>query len=429
MKTFQIQTLGCKVNAYESEYYRQTFLNAGYLEGLPKESTDIVVINTCTVTNTASFKSRQKIAQAKKTNPNAFIVVIGCYVQTHHDYLKEKYEIDLLIGTKDKNNFLNIIESMQKHDEFELPRNFETLPVISFKHQKKAYIKIQDGCNQFCTYCIIPYARGRERSLSEEEIINQIKHYDSHKEITLAGIHTGRYGKELNTSLYNLLVNIIENTTIERIRISSIEVTEISDEIIQLIKSEPRFARHLHIPIQAANDTILEAMNRPYTINEYIEKLNYIRQEIADICISTDLIVGFPGETEEIFESTLSKLIECDFSFMHVFPYSKREFTKASTFQPQYSNEIKKDRVHRALRLSELNNQVILKSWIGKVLEVLCEDFQNEYIFGYSSQYLPVLIKTTDNLINKIIRCKVIDVLDEYLIVERDVNHEIESIV
>lgn len=429
MKTFQIQTLGCKVNAYESEYYRQTFLNAGYLEGLPKEPTDIVVINTCTVTNTASFKSRQKIAQTKKNNPNAFIVVIGCYVQTHHDYLKEKYEIDLLIGTKDKNNFLQIIESMQIHNEFELPKNFETLPILSFKHQKKAYIKVQDGCNQFCTYCIIPYARGRERSLSEDEIINQIKHYDNHKEITLAGIHTGRYGKEINTTLYNLLVNVIENTLIERIRISSIEVTEITHEIIQLIKLVPRFARHLHIPIQAADDNVLKAMNRPYTIDEYIQKLNYIRQEIPDICISTDLIVGFPSETEEIFESSLSKLIECNFSFMHVFPYSKRELTKAATMQPQYSNEVKKDRVHKALRLSDINNQLILKSWIGKELEVLCEDFQNEFIFGYSSQYLPVLVKTTDNLINKIIRCKVIDVLDEYLIAEREANNEIESIV
>lgn len=426
MKTFQIQTLGCKVNAYESEFYRQTFLNAGYLEGLPKESTDIVVINTCTVTNTASFKSRQKIAQAKKTNPNAFIVVIGCYVQTHHDYLKEKYDIDLLIGTKDKNNFLQIIEKMQDHSKFELPKKFEILPVISFKHQKKAYIKVQDGCDQFCTYCIIPYARGRERSLSENEIINQIRHYDSHKEITLAGIHIGRYGKGLNTSLYNLLVNIVKNTSIERIRISSIEVTEISDEIIQLIKSEPRFARHLHIPIQAADDFVLSEMNRPYTVSEYIEKLNYIRNEIPDICISTDLIVGFPSETEEIFETSLKRLAECNFSFMHVFPYSKREFTKAATMQPQYSNEIKKDRVHRALRLSNLNNQIVLKSWIGKEINVLFEDFQNDYIFGYSSQYLPVLIKTTDNLINEIIRCKVIDVLDEYLIVEREVNHEIE---
>lgn len=429
MKTFQIQTLGCKVNAYESEYYRQTLINAGYLEGLPKEPTDIVVINTCTVTNTASFKSRQKIAQAKKTNPNAFVVVIGCYVQTHHDYLKEKFDIDLLIGTKDKNNILQIIQSMQIHNEFELPKNFESLPVLSFKHQKKAYIKIQDGCNQFCTYCIIPYARGRERSLSEDEIINQIKHYDKHKEIILTGIHTGRYGKESNTSLYNLLANIVKNTTIERIRISSIEVTEITDEIIQLIKSEPRFAKHLHIPIQSADDFVLKAMNRPYTFKEFLEKINYIKQEIPDICISTDLIVGFPSETEEIFESSLSKLIECNFSFMHVFPYSKRELTKAATMQPQYTSEIKKDRVHRALKLSDLNNQKTLKSWIGKELEVLCEDFQNEYIFGYSSQYLPVLVKTNDNLINKIIRCKVIDVLDEYLIVEREDNHETESIV
>jgi threonylcarbamoyladenosine tRNA methylthiotransferase MtaB len=429
MKTFQIQTLGCKVNTYESEYYRQTLLNAGYLEDVSNETTDIVVINTCTVTNTASFKSRQKIAQAKKTNPHAFIVVIGCYVQTHHDYLKEKYDIDLLIGTKDKNYFLQMIESMQNHDEFELPKKFETLPILSFKHQKKAYIKIQDGCNQFCTYCIIPYARGRERSLSEEEIVNQIKHFDSHKEITLAGIHTGRYGKELNTSLYNLLINIIENTRIDRIRISSIEVTEISDEIIQLIKSEPRFARHLHVPIQAANDQVLKAMNRPYTVTEYIEKLNYIRHEIPDICISTDLIVGFPSETEEIFESSLTKLNECNFSFMHVFPFSKRELTEAATMQPQYSSEVKKDRVHKALKLSDLNNQLILKSWIGKKIDVLCEGYHDNYIFGYSSQYLPVLVIKTDDLINKIIRCKVIDVLDEYLIAEREENYEIESII
>jgi threonylcarbamoyladenosine tRNA methylthiotransferase MtaB len=429
MKTFQIQTLGCKVNTYESEYYRQTLLNAGYLEDVSNETTDIVVINTCTVTNTASFKSRQKIAQAKKTNPHAFIVVIGCYVQTHHDYLKEKYDIDLLIGTKDKNYFLQMIESMQNHDEFELPKKFETLPILSFKHQKKAYIKIQDGCNQFCTYCIIPYARGRERSLSEEEIVNQIKHFDSHKEITLAGIHTGRYGKELNTSLYNLLINIIENTRIDRIRISSIEVTEISDEIIQLIKSEPRFARHLHVPIQAANDQVLKAMNRPYTVNDYIEKLNYIRHEIPDICISTDLIVGFPSETEEIFESSLTKLNECNFSFMHVFPFSKRELTEAATMQPQYSSEVKKDRVHKALKLSDLNNQLILKSWIGKKIDVLCEGYHDNYIFGYSSQYLPVLVIKTDDLINKIIRCKVIDVLDEYLIAEREENYEIESII
>lgn len=428
MKTFQIQTLGCKVNAYESEYYRQTLLNAGYYESLPKEKTDFVIINTCTITNTASFKSRQKITQAKKTNPDAFIVVVGCYVQMHHDFLKEKYQVDLLIGTKDKERLLDLIEQKQDNKQFDLPKNFEALPIHSFKHQKKAYIKVQDGCNQFCSYCIIPYARGRERSLEQDEVIQQINTYSEHKEITLAGIHTGRYGKDINTSLYELLKRIVNETNIERIRISSIEITEITDEIIELIKDEPRFARHLHIPIQAADNEVLYSMNRPYTIEDYLEKIHYIRERIPDICISTDLIVGFPTETEEKFEASLENIKNCLFSFMHVFPYSKREMTQAAQYENQFTNDIKKDRVHRAQRLSDLNNHIVLKSWIGRIVEVLCEDEQGEYVFGYSSQYLPVLVKNSSNLINRIIRCKVIDVKDDFLIAERE-DYETESIV
>ena len=429
MKTFQIQTLGCKVNTYESEFYRQTLLNAGYLEGLPKETTDIVIINTCTVTNTASFKSRQKITQAKRFNPSAMIVVVGCYVQTHHDFLKEKYQIDLLIGAKDKDRFLELIEHKQKPNTFDYPKNFESLPVHSFKHQKKAYIKVQDGCNQFCTYCIIPFARGRERSSDEDEIIRQINAYDEHKEITLTGIHTGRYGNDINLNLFHLLQRIIRETKIERIRISSIEITEVTDEIIELIKNEPRFARHLHIPLQSADNNVLKSMNRPYSIEEYQLRLEFIRNEINDICISTDLIVGFPTETEEIFENSLENIKKCLFSFMHVFPYSKREMTKAAEYELQFTNEIKKDRVHRAQRLSDLNNMIVLKSWLGKSVEVLCEEIQDNYVFGYSSQYLPVLVRSSKNLINQIIRCKVIDIKDEYLIAEREDEYETESII
>ncbi len=429
MKTFQIQTLGCKVNTYESEFYRQTLLNAGYLEGLPKETTDIVIINTCTVTNTASFKSRQKITQAKRFNPSAMIVVVGCYVQTHHDFLKEKYQIDLLIGAKDKDRFLELIEHKQKPNTFDYPKNFESLPVHSFKHQKKAYIKVQDGCNQFCTYCIIPFARGRERSSDEDEIIRQINAYDEHNEITLTGIHTGRYGNDINLNLFHLLQRIIRETKIERIRISSIEITEVTDEIIELIKNEPRFARHLHIPLQSADNNVLKSMNRPYSIEEYQLRLEFIRNEINDICISTDLIVGFPTETEEIFENSLENIKKCLFSFMHVFPYSKREMTKAAEYELQFTNEIKKDRVHRAQRLSDLNNMIVLKSWLGKSVEVLCEEFQDNYVFGYSSQYLPVLVRSSKNLINQIIRCKVIDIKDEYLIAEREDEYETESII
>lgn len=429
MKTFQIQTLGCKVNAYESEYYRQVLLNAGYLEGLPKETTDIVIINTCTVTNTASFKSRQKITQAKRSNPNAIIVVVGCYVQTHHDFLKEKYQIDLLIGAKDKDRFLELIENKQRPNSFDLPKSFESLPIHSFKHQKKAYIKVQDGCNQFCTYCIIPFARGRERSSDEDEIIRQINTFDEHKEITLTGIHTGRYGNDINLNLYHLLQRIIRETKIERIRISSIEITEITDEIINLIKNEPRFAKHLHIPLQSADNNVLKSMNRPYSIEEYLKRLDYIRKEIDDICVSTDLIVGFPTETDEIFENSLENIKKCLFSFMHVFPYSKREMTKAADYEMQFTNEIKKDRVHRAQRLSDLNNMIVLKSWVGKSVDVLCEEIQDNYIFGYSSQYLPVLVRSSKDLINQIIRCKVIDIKDEYLIAEREDEYETESII
>jgi len=429
VKTFHIQTLGCKVNAYESEYYRQTLLNAGYLEGLPKEMTDLVIINTCTVTNTASFKSRQKITQAKRSNPNATIVVVGCYVQTHHDFLKEKYQVDLLIGAKDKDRFLELIEHKQNSGSFDYPKSFETLPIHSFKHQKKAYIKVQDGCNQFCTYCIIPFARGRERSSDEDEIIRQINAYDQHKEITLTGIHTGRYGNDINLNLYHLLKRIIGETKIERIRISSIEITEVTDEIIELIKNEPRFAKHLHIPLQSADNNVLKSMNRPYSIEEYQSRLDYIRKEIDDVCISTDLIVGFPTETEELFENSLENIKQCMFSFMHVFPYSKREMTKAAEYETQFTNEIKKDRVHRAQRLSDLNNMIVLKSWVGKIVEVLCEEIQDDYIFGYSSQYLPVLVKSSNELINQIIRCKVIDVKDEYLIAEREEEYETESII
>ncbi len=419
MKTFQIQTLGCKVNAYESEFYRQTLLNAGYLEGLPKESTDIVIINTCTVTNTASHKSRQKITHAKRSNPNAFIVAVGCYVQTHHDYLKETFDIDLLIGTKDKDHFLKLIESKQKHEVFEFPKIFESLPIKTFKYHKRAYIKIQDGCNQFCTYCIIPYARGRERSLNQDEIIQQINSFVNHNEITLTGIHSGRYGIDSNSSLYSLLVKIIKETTISRIRLSSIEITEVTDEIIEIIKNESRFAKHLHIPIQAAHNHVLKAMNRPYCIEEYINRIEHIRALIPDICISTDLIVGFPNESDRMFEDSLEKLNKCSFSFMHVFPYSKREFTVAAQMD-DLSNEVKKDRVHRAQRLSDLNNKIVLNQWINREIDVLCENKQGGYQFGYSSQYLPVLVKSDSDLINKIIRCKVIGVKDEYLIAERE---------
>ena len=419
MKTFLIHTLGCKVNAYESEYYRQQLLDAGYQEGLPKEKTDVVIINTCTVTNTASFKSRQKIAQAKRTNPDAFVVVVGCYVQTHHAFLKDKYDIDLLIGAKDKDRLVEMLETKRDQVDYAYPRTFENLPIQSFKHQKKAYVKIQDGCNQFCTYCIIPFARGRERSMDMDKIIDQINALDQHQEITLTGIHTGRYGLDIGSNLIQLLKRILVETTIPRIRISSIEITEVSDEMIELLRDEPRLAKHLHIPIQAASDAVLKDMHRPYTISEFSQRLQKIREHIPTILISTDLIVGFPTESKEAFETSLHALEVMKLSFMHVFPYSKREGTKASLYKEEWTNEVKKERVHQAQALSDLMHRKTMSNYVNQELEVLLEEVQEDMCFGYSAEYLPVLVKNGHDLLNQRVLCRVIDVKNDHLIAER----------
>ncbi|HCT63197.1 MAG TPA: tRNA (N(6)-L-threonylcarbamoyladenosine(37)-C(2))-methylthiotransferase MtaB [Erysipelotrichaceae bacterium] len=419
MKTFLIHTLGCKVNAYESEFYRQQLLDAGYQEGLPKEKTDVVIINTCTVTNTASFKSRQKIAQAKRTNPEAFVVVVGCYVQTHHAFLKDKYDIDLLIGAKDKDRLVEMLETKRDQVDYAYPRTFENLPIQSFKHQKKAYVKIQDGCNQFCTYCIIPFARGRERSMDMNKIIEQIKALDQHQEITLTGIHTGRYGLDIGSNLVQLLKRILAETWIPRIRISSIEITEVSDEMIELLRNEPRLAKHLHIPIQAASDEVLRDMNRPYTLNDYKQRLQLIREQVANILISTDLIVGFPSESKEDFEESLLALEMLNFSFMHVFPYSKREGTKASLYKEEWTNEIKKERVHQAQSLSDKMHRKTMDTFLNHEIEVLLEETQDDMCFGYSGEYLPVLVKDSQDLLNQRVLCRVIGVKNDHLIAER----------
>lgn len=418
MKTFSIFTLGCKVNAYESEFYRQSMISAGYNEVLPKEASDVVIINTCTVTNTASFKSRQRIHQAKRNNPNAFVVVVGCYVQTAHDELKSKYEIDLLIGAQHKHELVQLIESNLKISEYTYPTQFEPLPIHSFGHQKKAYVKIQDGCNQFCSYCIIPFARGRERSLDEDSILNQIKALEQHHEIVLTGIHTGRYGKEFGSSLSHLIKRICLETKIQRIRISSIEISEIDMDLIQLLKDEQRIAKHLHIPLQAAHSNTLKAMNRPYDLDAFTSKIEYLRAEVPDLLISTDIIVGFPGETTLQFEESLSELEKLNFSFIHVFPYSKRAFTHAETFPNQVNESEKKDRVHRVQSLSDRLNYDILCAYIGKHVRILVEEQQEDSLFGYTSEYLPARLSADSSLINTLVTCKVKAVKDDQLITE-----------
>jgi threonylcarbamoyladenosine tRNA methylthiotransferase MtaB len=411
MKTFSIVTLGCKVNAYESEYYREVLVKKNYEEVEGFEDSDLIIINTCTVTNQASFKSRQKINQAKKLNPSAKLVVVGCYVQSNHDELQEKYNIDLLIGNKNKDRFAELIESIEENlsSDFSMPKTFENIPITNFKNKTRAFLKIQDGCNQFCSYCIIPYTRGRERSLAQDDVIKMVKQLEKeHLEIVLAGIHTGKYGTDINSSLSELIQRILDETKIERIRLSSIDINEVDDQLIDLMKNNPRLAQHLHISLQSGDDDVLKLMNRPYTTTQFRERIKLIRKEIPNISISTDIIVGFSNETDKRFENTLNFINLIGFSFLHVFPYSIRKFTKAAQFEQLNSEEIKKKRVHILTERSKVLYDQHLQSLVGTKVSVLLESKDERGVYGFSSAYDCVSIPEVSVLSHAIIDCVIV---------------------
>lgn len=400
MTTFAISTLGCKVNTYESQGYVQALKEAGYTEVSFKERADIYLINTCVVTNTAASKSRQKIHQAQHLNADALIVVVGCYVQTASEELKKDLHIDLLIGSDRKNELPQLIaKTLQDRtqrivlQDVRTPRAFEALPVAQFEHQTRAFLKIQDGCNQFCSYCIIPYARGAERSLHPDEVIKTAQELvdHGHLEIVLSGIHTGRYGREHNITLAQLLQRMCEEVKgLKRIRISSIEMNEVSEELIELMAKEETIARHLHIPLQSANNEVLKQMHRPYTIEEYEKRITLIRSKLPNISISSDVIVGFPGESEEQFQNTMDNIKRMQLSFLHVFPFSKRDGTKAADMKGQVDSRIKKERANRLIQLSNALYEQYKRSFISREVDVLWEKKEGTRMFGHTSEYLGV---------------------------------------
>jgi len=402
MITFAVSTLGCKVNTFESVSIVESLKREGFIEIDFNDLADVYIIFTCAVTNVASSKSRKKINQAIRQNKDAVICVVGCYVQLEPKEIKDNENIDILVGSNYKNKIpeyiKKVLENKEKIDVVSDVRLkdivFENLGVSLFDKQVRAYLKIQDGCNQFCSYCIIPYARGKERSLLVDEVISLSKTISlNHKEIVLAGIHTGRYFSD-GYDLTKLVKKILdENKKIERLRISSIEITEITDELINLIKNDKRIARHLHIPLQSGSDEILKFMRRPYDTKLYLNRINYIRNEIPDISISTDVIVGFPKETEELFNDTLNFIKECSFSFIHVFPFSLKEGTDASKLKGFISNAEKKERVKKVSDLSKKLYYIYKETFINKDLEVLIEKHEKNYSFGHSSEYIPVYIK------------------------------------
>ncbi|OCN04603.1 tRNA (N(6)-L-threonylcarbamoyladenosine(37)-C(2))-methylthiotransferase MtaB [Erysipelotrichaceae bacterium MTC7] len=410
MKRFAIATLGCKVNLYESESYVEQLKQLGYQEVDFKEPADIYIINTCAVTNTASQKSRQKINQAKTHNADAFVCVVGCYVQS--DAKAQNLDVDLLVGSSNKDQLAQLIDQAYQSNEkvnmvqtYDDLQQFEALQVHQFHEKTRAFLKIQDGCNQFCSYCIIPYARGKERSLALASALEQARGLVAagHKEIVLTGIHTGRYGHGTNDSLYELLKEMVAIEGLLRIRISSIEMNEVSDEILALIASEDKIAKHLHIPIQSGSDTMLLAMNRPYTIASFKEKVKQIRKLMPDISISSDIIMGFPGESEADVQTTLQTIKDVNFSFLHVFPFSKRDGTKAETLQNHVPKALKKERCAVVSAQSKAQYADYIASFVGKKLTVLFETIKDGYAVGHSSEYIQVRLKGDNSLLNQLV--------------------------
>ena len=397
---FNILTFGCKVNSYESEFMKELLINHGYTYSEEEKTSDIVIVNTCSVTNTADNKCKKMIRSVRRENKDCILMVCGCTAENHREELND-LDIDILIGNKDKSNVIKLIEdyklSNEKYIKFYETRRlpFEDMKVDEFNDLTRAYVKIQDGCNNYCAYCIIPYVRGSIRSKKFDEAVQEIKTLVSkgHKEIVFTGINTGAYGKE--TGLYDLTDLIREISKIdglERIRVSSIEITEIDDKFIEEMRVNPKLCAHLHVSLQSGSERVLQIMNRKYTKVEYLEKINKLKKARPEINLTTDVIVGFPTETEEEFNECVEYCKMVGFSKIHVFPYSKREGTKAASMDGHLPNNIKKD---RARKLIAIDNDLQLeynKKFIGKSVNVLIEEIVDGKSIGHTQNFLKVEI-------------------------------------
>ena len=391
MKIF-IETLGCKVNTYESEVIKEEFLRNGYELAENISDANVIVVNTCSVTNQSDAKSRKVIRNARKNNKNAILVVCGCSSQNHQDELKD-LGADILIGNKDKSkifDYVNNYDNKQIINYYNMINtDFEKMSLDNYSERTRAFVKIQDGCNNYCSYCIIPYLRGTIRNKDLNDAINEINTLvnNGFKEIVLTGIHTGSYPE-----LVKLIQEISKNDKLERIRISSIEATEINDEFLKELKNNNKICNHMHIPVQAACDNTLKKMNRKYDMNKFKEIINKIREVRPDINITTDLIVGFPTETEEEFLESYNNAKEIKFGKIHVFPYSKRDGTVAAKMKSVVTDAEKKERTHKMITLSNKLENEYYNKFIDKTLSVLVEEVFDKYCTGHTDNYIKVII-------------------------------------
>jgi len=399
---FFIYTLGCKVNTYESNVMKDKLLNNGYIEGSEIDS-DIYIINTCTVTNTSDNKSLKVVRRVLKNKPNSIVVVVGCMTQVNSKLLDD-LDVSIMLGNSGKSKIVEYIEEYKKNKEKIIDvqdimeKDFEDMCLNNF-NKTRAFVKIEDGCENYCSYCIIPYARGKVRSKKPEIVISEIKNLinDGHKEIVLTGIHTAHYGSDLEGFSFSKLLREIEKIEgLERLRISSIEITELDDEFMDVLNSSKILVDHMHIPIQSGSNDILKLMNRKYNKEYFIEKIEKIRTIRPNISITTDLIVGFPGETEELFNETIETINKIKFSKIHVFPFSLRKGTKAEELPNHIDDVTKKERVKSILKISEELEKEYFNRFVGKEVEFLPEIYKEGYIIGHTGNYL--LIKTKGNI-------------------------------
>lgn len=399
MKTVAFCTLGCKVNQYETNAMMQKMIEAGYEVVDFETKADIYIINTCTVTNMADKKSRQMLRRVKEINPEAILVAVGCYAQVAKEKLEQIPEIDLILGINEKNDIVEYVEQASKNtyvSDVLHQTEFLDFGDVTYTEKTRAVIKVQDGCNQFCSYCIIPYARGRIRSRKPESVIKEITDVakEGIKEVVITGIHIASYGKDFDIvpeyRLIDLLEEIQKVDGIQRIRLGSLEPTLITEEFVTRLKKLSKICDHFHLSLQSGCDETLKRMNRKYTTDQFKHVVELLKNAYPEVHLTTDVIVGFPGETEEEFNKTYEFLKEIKFYKMHVFKYSPRSGTVAAKMPNQIDGNVKEERSNKLIELSDKNEKEYNQQYIGKEVEVLLEEREGEYLKGHTTNYMVV---------------------------------------
>lgn len=435
-RTVATYTLGCKVNQYETNAVEEIFTQNGYTLTDFDDKSDIYIINTCTVTSMSDRKSRQVIRRAKKNNKDAVVVVMGCYAQNDPDAIIKIEDVNLVVGTKDKNKIFEEVQKITNHDKVVKVTSimeeveFENLSVTSYTKNTRAFVKIQDGCDRYCSYCIIPYTRGRIRSRNISDIVKEVQSLsdNGYKEVVLTGIHIASYGKDLKRSKTEFipiinsqkedfvqadasLIDVIEEVSkiknLYRIRIGSVEPIIISEDFLERISKIDKFCPHFHLSLQSGCDDTLKRMNRRYTTDEYKEAVQKIRQYFDTPAITTDIIAGFPGETDEEFEKTYSYLSDINLYEMHIFPFSRRSGTKAYDMKNQIDNDVKHKRSEKLIALTNRNKEEFEKGLIGKTFDVLFEQREEQYYQGYTKNYVKIYVKTQKDLSGKLLDVRI----------------------